>query len=358
MRTVQKLNWISRDAIHALRGLRRNLIFTCIAVASLGLGIGANTAIFSLVNTVLLKQLPVAEPQRLVTFAQTYRGKRSGLVLSLRTIDQLAAQDSSFEGVFGWFTRPINLSTADRGEWVNGALVTGQYFRTLRVVPAIGRLLDENDIRDANANPVCVLSYSLWQREFGGDPQILRRNVFLNGHAYRVRGVTARGFYGPELQKVFDITVPATRIGDFMPGIGDYSNISWLISMARLRPGITRTEAQQQTQVLFWQQDPGKRTELRLEDGSQGFNTTRSEFGRPLLVLMGIVVLVLLAACANLANLQLARSQERIQEFAIRLSLGASRGRIIGQLFIENVLPQRQMLPQSKCPCTASRYPV
>lgn len=338
MWTVQKLNWISRDALHAFRGLRRNPIFTCIAVASLGLGIGANTAIFSLVNTVLLKRLPVSEPERLVTFGQTYRGKRSGVVCSLRTIDQLATRDSSFDGVFGWFTRPINLSGADRGQWVNGALVTGQYFRTLRVVPAIGRLFNENDIRDAKTNPVCVLSYGLWQREFGGDPRILRRNVFLNGHPCRVLGVTARAFYGAELQHIFDVTVPATKIGDFMPGIGDDSSISWLTPMARLKTGMTRAEAQQQTQVLFSQIDPGKQTELLLEDGSQGFNTTRSEFGRPLLALMGIVALVLLAACANLANLQLARSQERTQEFAIRLSLGASRGRIISQLFIENLL--------------------
>lgn len=337
MWTLRKLNWIGRDALHALRGLRRNLIFTCITVVSLGLGIGANTAIFSLVNTVLLKRLPVSDPERLVTFAKTYRGNRTGVVWSLGTVDRLATQDSSFDGVFGWFTRPIDLSGADTSQWLNGALVTGQYFRTLRVAPAIGRLLNENDVRDAEANPVCVLSYSLWQREFGGDPHILSRDVFLNGHAYRVLGVTARGFHGADLQQVFDVTVPATRIGDFMPGIGDHSNISWLIPMARLKTGMTRAEAQQQTQELFLQLDQGEHAELRLEDGSQGINTARSQFGQPLLVLMGIVAVVLLAACANLANLQLARAQQRTQEFAIRLSLGASTGRIIGQLFIENL---------------------
>ncbi len=332
------MSWISRDALHAFRGLRRNLIFTSIAVASLGLGIGANTAIFSLVNTVLLKRLPVSEPRQLVTFGQTYRGERSGVVYSLRAIDQLATHDSLFDGVFGWLTRPITLSGADRSQWVNGALVTGQYFRTLRVGPAVGRLLNETDVRDAKANPVCILSYGLWQREFGGDPRILGRNIFLNGHAYRVLGVTPRGFYGADLQQVIDVTVPATRIADFIPGIPNDSGISWLIPMARLKAGMTKTGAQQRLQLLSSQLDPGKRMQLRLDDGSQGFNTTRSEFGRPLLVLMGIVALVLLAACANLANLQLARSQERTREFAIRLSLGASRGRITGQLFVENLL--------------------
>ncbi len=128
MCTLRKLNWIGRDALHALRGLRRNLIFTCITVVSLGLGIGANTAIFSLLNTVLLKRLSVSNPEGLVTFAKTYRGNRTGVVWSLGTIDRLAARDSSFDGVFGWFARPINLSVTDTSQWVNGALVTGQYF--------------------------------------------------------------------------------------------------------------------------------------------------------------------------------------------------------------------------------------
>jgi predicted permease len=352
MWTFRQLEWIFQDARHALRGLRRSPAFTAIAIASLALGIGANTAIFSFVNAILLKRLPVPEPERLVTFAETYRGERAGAVWRMRTVDELSKRATAFDGMFGWFAKPVSFSTGETAQWVMGELVTGPYFRTLQVKPAIGRLLNDDDVRDANANPVCVLSYDFWQREFAGDPGVVGRSVFLNGHAYRVLGVTARGFYGANLQRRFDIALPATRIGDVMPAFGaatgvDWTrSLSWLSPMARLKPGINRTEAQQQTQRLFRQieteinagQNPGSPTELLLEDGSQGFNIMRSDFGRPVLVLMGVVALVLLVACANLANLLLARAQSRAREFAVRLSIGASRSRLIRQLLVESLL--------------------
>ena len=174
-----------------LRGLRRSPVFALIAVASLALGIGANTAIFSFVDAVLLQRLAVTEPHRLVTFEQTHRGERTGVVWPLSTIDDFAARTPAFAGVFGWFSRPISLSAGDDGVWVNGELVTGRYYRTLRVSPAVGRLLNDDDVRNAGADPVCVLGYGLWQRAFGGDPGVVGRTVFLNGHGYRVVGVTA-----------------------------------------------------------------------------------------------------------------------------------------------------------------------
>ena len=329
------------DVRYALRGLRRSPLFAWIAVASLALGIGANTAIFSFVDAILLQRLPVDEPERLVTFAQTHRGERTGVVWPLRTIDALDEGTPAFAGVFGWFSRPINLSTGDDGRWVNGELVTGRYYSTLRVAPAVGRLLNDDDVRNAIADPVCVIGYGLWQRAFGGDPGAIGRTVLLNGHGYRVLGVTAPGFHGAELHRRFDIGVPATRIGDFMPAFGGASGlermntVSWLVPMGRLGTGVARVEAERQARLALQEIDPQRQGRLRLEDGTQGFNTMRPEFGRPVLVSMGVVGLVLLAACANLSNLLLARAQARSHELGLRRSLGASRARLVRHLLVE-----------------------
>lgn len=341
-----------KDFIFALRTLRKSPAFTAVAVASLALGIGANTAIFSFVNAILLKRLAVPESERLVTFAEIYRGETSAKVWRMITVEQLAKRDPVFAGLFGWLGKPVSFSTGDKAQWVMGELVTGQYFQTLQVKPAFGRLLTDDDVQNAKADPVCVLSYSLWQRELASDPGVIGRSVFLNGHAYRVLGVTARGFYGAQLEHRFDLQIPATRIGDFMPAFGDAAGadwlktLSWLTPMARLKAGITRVEAQEQTQRVLRQieiesnggHSPDKQLDLRLEDGSRGFNTMRSEFGRPVLVLMGVVALVLLVACANLANLLFARAQTRAKEFAVRMSVGASRARLIRQLLIESLV--------------------
>ena len=332
---------LRRDGRYALRGLRRSPLFTWMAVASLALGIGANTAIFSFVDAVLIQRLPVPEPDRLVTFAQTHRGERTGVVWPLRTIDQLNERSPAFFGVFGWASMPVNLSIGDNGQRINGELVTGRYYRTLRVDPAVGRLLSDDDVRNAVADPVCVLGYGLWQRAFGGDPGVVGRTVFLNGHGYRVIGVTARGFNGAELNHRFDVGMPATRVGDFMPlfggasGVERLNNMSWLRPMGRLETGVARAEAERQARLVLQQVDPDRLDQLWLEDGTQGFNTIRPRFGRPVQVLMGVVALVLLVACANLANLLLVRAQARAREFGVRLSLGASRARLMRQLFVE-----------------------
>ena len=335
---------LRQDVRYALRGLRRSPLFAWIAIASLALGIGANTAIFSFADAILMQRLPVTEPDRLVTFAQTHRGERTDVVWPLRTIDALDKGTPAFTGVFGWFARPISLSIGDGARWVKGELVTGHYYRTLGATPAIGRLLNDADVRNAITDPVCVLSHGLWQRAFGGDPGAVGRTVLLNGHGYRVVGVTARGFRGAELHSRFDIGVPATRIGDFMPafagtaGVERVNTVSWLVPMGRLGDGVTRTEAQRQARLALQAIDPDRQGGLWLEDGAQGFNTLRPEFGRPVLVLMGVVGLVLLVACANLAHLLLARAQARSGELGVRLSLGASTARLVRQLFVETAV--------------------
>ena len=335
---------IGQDVRYAIRGLRRSPLFAWIAIASLTLGIGANTAIFSFVDAILIQRLPVPEADRLVAFAQTHRGERTDVVWPLSTIDALAEGTPTFSGVFGWFARPINLSTGGDGRWINGELVTGRYYRTLGVRPAIGRLLNDEDVRNAIANPVCVLSHGIWRRAFGGDPGVVGRTVLLNGQGYRVVGVTSRGFHGAELHRRFDVAVPATRLGDFMPAFGGASGmermntVSWLVPMGRLGDGVTRTEAQQQARLALREIDPARQSQVWLENGAQGFNTVRREFGQPVLVLMAVAGLVLLVACANLANLLLARAQARSGELGIRQSLGASRARLARQLLVETAV--------------------
>lgn len=228
------ISGVLHDARYALRGLRRSPAFTVVVLASLAVGIGANAAMSSFVNAVLIKQLPVREPDRLVTFTRTSGAASSPVVWSLTTIEELSKRLPALGGAFGWFTRPISWSAGDgaQSQWVNAELATGQYFRTMQVRPTVGRLLDEDDVRDAAA--VCVLSYAFWQRVFGGDPSVTGRTVFLNGYPYRVIGVTEQSFLGAQLQRRFDVVIPATRIGDFMPTFAGSSGkerlrrMSWL----------------------------------------------------------------------------------------------------------------------------------
>jgi predicted permease len=340
------------DIRFALRGLRRTPAFALVAIGSLALGIGANTAIFSFVNAILLKHLPVPEANRLVTINRVRNGQQPGIVFKMQTVESLAKRNAVFDGLFGSFQTTASIVTGDSPQWVMLELVTGQYFQTVQVKPALGRLMTEDDVRSAGANPVCVLSYRTWQERFGGDPAILSRSILLNSHPYQIIGVTERGFAGLDLQHHIDLQIPVTRIADVMPsfakgvGIDWIKGLSWLRPMARLKPGMSRAEAQDKLNLLMDDihaeerggTDKGERSSLRLTGASQGFSSTRSSFGKPILVLMAIVGIVLLAACANLASLLLARASARSKEFAVRLSLGGSRGQLIRQLMMESLL--------------------
>lgn len=346
-----------QDLRLAARGLRRTPGFTLVAVGSLALGIGANTAIFSFINTILLKRLPVQQPERLVQVAEYEHGNPISAAFSFPVLEELNKHNELFDGVFGSFPVRIHLESDTAGEPFEGEVVTGAFFRTLEVKPALGRLLNEDDVNAATGNPVCVLSYSAWQERFAGDPHIIGRILLLNSHPYRVIGVTERGFNGDRIQPRVAIQMPVSRMSDFMGGF--FSNgmnggitwrsadFSWLSPVARLRPGITLARAQAMVaplakQIKMQLANRGERANIAqekrtfgLSDASQGANPDQSRRD-PLLVLMGIVGLILLIACMNLANLLLAKAKTREKEFAVRLSLGAGRARLIRQLLTES----------------------
>lgn len=352
-----------QDVRFGLRMLAKNPGFTAIAVLTLALGIGANTAIFSLFNQVLLRRLPVRSPEQLVVLKSP--GPKRGHVwsdgddseiFSYPLYRGLAKNTSVFDGVIARYQFGASIASHGQTDMGSGELVTGNYFEVLGVRPVLGRALSPTDDDVQGAHPVVVLSHGYWTQHFGGDPRMLNQTILVNNTAMTIVGVAQAGFNGIQVGQTPDLFVPMTMKGQMTPvrnGLDDW-NDSFLAVLARLKPGVSVAQAQAGINVdypaLLEQQmaaikhiDEKERQQflnkkIVLYPGAQGRTTAQRDGGPALIALFAMVGLVLLIACTNVANLLLAKGAARQREFAIRSALGATRGQLMRQLIIESLL--------------------